>query len=262
MLDIPPHAARLRERQARMSALASMPTAQGMWEAGQKYSNREKRVLRALSNIQTHLEKGARSPRGSRGRTGSQWTDLATASATDGGLVLKRAMDADPNTQLAAQALAGGETGAAETGGGDNALPVPMLSIKDEMGHRKMDVGFQKNIREMMAWNSKHMKSLVKQLDATKSHIKEQEAELADLRTMVSSSKDKMNAVRQSSKTDLLNKIIDKSDEEGPVGIKGKTGKLGPAGKDGKDGTPGPRGIRGPTGPRGDTGPPGQMGAV
>jgi len=269
MLDIPTHAARssaarLRARKARTSALASVPAAQGLWSAGQKYSNREKRVLQALSNIQTHLEHGTLSPRGSRGRRlGSQWTDLAAAgSRGDGAAALKRATDAEPSTQLAAQALAGGNTGAEGEAGGEDSLPVPMLSIKDELGHRKMDVGFQKNIQDMMAWNSKHMKALVQQLDDTKEHIKQQEAELADLKTMVKSSKDKMNAVRVSSKTDLLNKIIDKSDEEGPVGIKGKTGKLGNAGKDGKNGAPGPRGIRGPEGPRGPPGPNGRMGRV
>jgi hypothetical protein len=122
-----------------------------------------------------------------------------------------------------------------------------------------MDVGFQKNIQEMMAWNSKHMKALVKRLDETKEHIKEQEAELADLRTMAKSSKEKMDAVRVSSKTDLLNKIIDKEGEEGPVGIKGMTGELGKPGKDGKNGSPGPRGMTGPQGPRG---PPGQDGRM
>jgi len=262
MLDIPTHAARLRARQARTTVLASVPSAQGMWQAGQKYANREKRVLQALSNIQSHLEKG-RSPRGSQGRLPeSQWTDLASASGADGAAALKRANDADPSAQLAAQALAGGDTEGEETSGGDNELPVPMLSIKDEMGHRKMDVGFQNHIQEMMAWNSKHMKVLVKQLDETKEHIKHQEADLADLRTMVASSKDKMNAVRVSSKTDLLNKIINKGNDEGPTGIKGKTGGLGNPGKDGKNGVPGPRGIRGPTGPRGPPGQSGRMGAV
>jgi len=263
MLDIPTHAARLRARQARTSALASVPSAQGMWQAGQKYSNREKRVLQALSHIQSHLEKGARSSRGSRGRQqGTQWTNLATASGTNGAAALKRANDADPSTQLAAQALAGGETEGEGTSGGDDALPVPMLSIKDEMGHRKLDVGFQNHIQEMMAWNAKHMKVLVKQLDETKEHIKLQEADLADLRTMVKSSKDKMNAVRVASKTDLLNKIIDKGDDEGPTGIKGKTGKLGNPGKDGTNGATGKRGMRGPVGPRGPTGSNGKMGAV
>ena len=269
MLDIPTHAARssaarLRARRARTSALASVPAAQGLWAAGQKYSNREKRVLQALSNIQSHLERGTLPPRGSRGRQGgSQWTDLVTTGADAGGAALKRALDAQPSTQLAAQALAGGDTGAeGENGeGSDDSLPVPMLSIKDEMVHRKMDVGFQKNIQEMMAWNSKHMKALVKRLDETKEHIKEQEAELADLRTMAKSSKEKMDAVRVSSKTDLLNKIIDKEGEEGPVGIKGMTGELGKPGKDGKNGSPGPRGMTGPRGPRGPPGQDGRMGA-
>jgi hypothetical protein len=222
-------------------------------------------VLQALSNIQSHLEGGTLPPRGSRGRQGAtQWTDLATAGSDAGAAALKRAVDAQPSTQLAAQALAGGDTAAeGEKGeGSDDSLPVPMLSIKDEMGHRKMDVGFQKNIQEMMAWNSKHMKALVKQLDETKEHIKEQEAELADLRTMAKSSKEKMDAVRVSSKTDLLNKIIAKEGEEGPVGIKGMTGKLGKPGKDGKNGSPGPRGMTGPLGPRGPPGQNGRMGEV
>lgn len=183
-------------------------------------------------------------------------------SGNDGESALKRTIDADASTQLAAQALAGGDTGDEETSGGQDSLPVPMLSIKDEMGHRKLDVGFQNNIKEMMSWNAKHMKAMVKQLDDTNAQIKTQEADLADLRTMVKSSKDKMTTVREASKTDLLNKIIDKSDEEGPTGIKGRTGKLGKPGKDGKNGLPGPRGMRGPPGPRGPPGRDGKMGKV
>ena len=261
MLDIPSHA----DRQARTSALAAVGSAE--WEAGQKYNNREAKVLRALSNIQSHLEKGARSPRTNRGgQPSTQWTDLASASGTDAH-ALKSAVDADPSTQLAAQALAGGDTTAVTEGGegdgGDtSSLPVPMLSLRDEMGHRKLDVGFQNNIKEMMAWNSKHMKALIKQLDATKERIKDQEQDLSDLRSMVQSSKEKMNAVRLSSRIDILDKIENKEDQPGPRGIKGKTGKLGAPGKDGKNGKPGVRGMTGPPGPMGPPGPDGKMGAV
>ena len=46
-------------------------------------------------------------------------------------------------------------------------------------------------------------------------------------------------------KNDLLDKIADKSDEAGPVGIKGPTGAVGSPGKNGINGKIGAPGIRG-----------------
>ena len=245
-------------RRAHTSALAATEAseaqaagADGLWQAGERYSNREKRVLQALSHIRSQIERGPRGPHGNRGRT----------SHLTNGASIKRAVDAQPNTQLAAQALAGGDTSAAGASAGPSSLPVPMLSLKGEMAHRKLDVGFQKNIQDMMAWNSKRMKQMVKQLDNTKALIKAQESGLASLRVMVRASRQKMDNVRVGSKSDLLNKITDKAHEQGPEGIKGKTGPTGRPGTNGKNGMPGPRGIRGPPGPRGEPGergPPGK----
>ena len=260
MLDIPTHDARVRVRRARTAALAAADArairartsalasiggaadegggAAGLWRAGARYSDREKRVLQALSNIRSHLERGAR---GRRGRTQS----AASAGSGDGPAAVRRATELQPSTQLAAQALAGGDTSAAALSNGASSLPVPTLSLQSEVKHRKMDVGFRRNIQDMMTWNAARMKAMVKHLEDTRSLIKTQEAELADLRTMVRSSKDKMQAVRVGSRNDLLDKIADKSDEAGPVGIKGPTGAVGSPGKNGINGKIGAPGIRG-----------------
>eukprot|EP00960_Hanusia_phi_P067459 766636-Hanusia_phi.AAC.8 len=197
------------------------PSVQGLWQQQSSRAKREKEVLNALSSIRHRLDTrySARA---------------APARAKLQRLSMNGANDA-PRSQV---------------GGTQDSpsLPKAVFSIRSEVAHRGQDVGFQKAVMNMMKWNSRHMKLLLRVLHENKEKIKKQKEELSELKQMVEDAKEKMDTTRRTSQEDLLNKLETKEDTEGPVGPKGQPGKSGSPGRDGEDGPPGPPGMPGPPG--------------